>query len=270
MNILLKSDLVFSLIEEIVLICSGLEVSKKYIDKHYDTYNQLALKPLLECAEKCKNCKINKQDVFNEYWNICRDVDDLQIVASLISTRYKRIIPPAERIHADNFISNVFKSFENLERWGYISKNKYNEILESFCEVHDFLNDWDCDIYGIIEEMNAGKHYQSQPNEETKELTLPDELNTDRARKYFTKAIEAGYIKITENGLQWVFIIGRGNKVSLGYFIQKVFCPNNTESISEKDVNKLFGVDRIGSAITQMNNAKKPQKWKTAIDKLFE
>jgi hypothetical protein len=110
---------------------------------------------------------------------------------------------------------------------------------------------------------------QANNGKTTSEFKLPSGLNTERARKYFAKAIEAQYITTTDNGLKWVFGDERG-KVILGYFIQKVFCPNNTGTIPETAVNKLFGVTRIGSAITQIASAKKPQKWRTEIDKLFE
>lgn len=101
-------------------------------------------------------------------------------------------------------------------------------------------------------------------------VQLSPELDTDRARIYFPKAIEAKFIEITESGMRWIYIKGRGGKVSLGYFIERVYCPDNKGNVPEKAINKLFGVDRIGSAISQAHNAKTPQKWKTEIDKLFE
>lgn len=113
---------------------------------------------------------------------------------------------------------------------------------------------------------------QKQENSSLKsnELNLPSELNTERAQKYFTKAIEFKYIIVTDKGLQWVFGGVRGRKASLGYFIQKVFCPQNTGKIPETSINKLFGVNRIGSAINQIASAKKPQKWIPEIHNLFE
>lgn len=126
-----------------------------------------------------------------------------------------------------------------------------------------------------VQNFIFGSDKESEPQQENNtpmagELTLPSKLDTERARRYFAKAIEAQYIKKTESGLQWVFGSDRGRKVSLGYFIQKVYCPNNTEDIPEKAVNQLFGVERIGSAISQIQNAKKPQKWRKTIDILFE
>lgn len=98
---------------------------------------------------------------------------------------------------------------------------------------------------------------------------LPSELDTERARRYFNKAIEAGYIVVNEGRLSWVFGGNKG-KVRLGYFVVKVFAPNNTEKLPETAINRLFSVERIGSSIAQIQCAKKRQAWVADIDKLFE
>lgn len=101
-------------------------------------------------------------------------------------------------------------------------------------------------------------------------LSLPSELDTERARVYFTRAVEVGYMQPTQTGYKWVFGGERGALVRLGYFVERVFCPTNTEELPEQAINRLFGVNRIGSAITQRHNAKKPQKWQVEIDnKIF-
>lgn len=98
---------------------------------------------------------------------------------------------------------------------------------------------------------------------------LPSEIDTEQARKYFARAIEAKYMTPTANGYKWEFGGKRGGLARLGYFVERVFCPTNTEQLPEQAINKLFGVTRIGSATTQLHNAKKPQKWRAEIDKLF-
>lgn len=126
------------------------------------------------------------------------------------------------------------------------------------------------EYYPTSDDAKALHEQQPESNKDkTWVCDLPSELDTDRARKCFAKAIEAKYIEVTDSGLKWKFGGNRG-KVRLGYFIQKVFCPNNTENIPETAINKLFGVNRIGSAIGQILYAKKVQKWKNEIDKLFE
>lgn len=104
-----------------------------------------------------------------------------------------------------------------------------------------------------------------QPQQIQEYLTIPDGIDTNRARKYFSIAIEREFIEPTSNGYSCL-----KSKAQLGYFLERVFCPNNTEVLPEKLLNKLFGVDRIGSAITQNHNTKKPPKWKNEIDSIFD
>jgi hypothetical protein len=102
------------------------------------------------------------------------------------------------------------------------------------------------------------------------EASLPSELDTERARKYFARAVEVGYMTPTGTGYKWKFGGERGCLARLGYFVERVYCPTNTEQLPEQSINKLFVVNRIASAITQLHNAKKPQKWRAEIDdKIF-
>lgn len=101
-------------------------------------------------------------------------------------------------------------------------------------------------------------------------LQLPPELDTERARKYFARAMEIGWINRTSTGYEWTYGGQRGRLVRLGYFVEKVYCPANSGQLPEKALNRLFGVERISSVITQMHSAKRTQQWKTEIDnKIF-
>lgn len=103
----------------------------------------------------------------------------------------------------------------------------------------------------------------TKPESPTTVTVLPSELDTERARKYFARAVEAGYMIPTDTGYRWVM----GAAVKLGYFVERVYCSTDTEQLPETALNRLFGVNRLGSAITQMHSAKKHQKWRGEIDK---
>lgn len=177
----------------------------------------------------------------------------------------------------------------------------YNEAQELYNWVFDLLGDKVCrfavigDIYGdedkerlqplcdFLYNTEVGRTVQqviferdkcdtpdlNKPTDHPEAVTLPEELNTDRARKYFARAIEAKYMTPTANGYKWEFGGKRGVLASLGYFVEEVYCPTNTEQLPEQAINRLFGVIRIASAITQLHQAKKPQKWRAKIDALF-
>lgn len=100
-------------------------------------------------------------------------------------------------------------------------------------------------------------------------LKLPVSLNTERANICFNKAIEKGFIAIENGQYRWVGMKEHGGKAQLAYFCEQVFCHEGTETLPETALNNLFGVKRLGSAITQLHNAQKTQKWQSKIDELF-
>ncbi len=131
----------------------------------------------------------------------------------------------------------------------------------------------DCHSKAHLTEYTGMKGYANKlfngiknaDDETDKPITLPEEIDTPRVRKYFKRAMEVGYITQSDKGFKWMDD-KRGELAMLGYFIQRAFCPNNVEKIPEKTINALFNVSRIGSAITQLNSAKNPQPWRKVID----
>ena len=107
---------------------------------------------------------------------------------------------------------------------------------------------------------------QPEPEPEAQRSSILDTLPyPDRAKKYFAKAIERGWIeKDGEEHYKWVF----GSKTSLAYFCYNVFCPSGTEYLPEKKLNKLFNVNRLGAAKTSAYDLN--QAWKPTINELFK
>jgi hypothetical protein len=54
------------------------------------------------------------------------------------------------------------------------------------------------------------------------------------------------------------------------YNYQYTISGNAGEDFPEESLNKLFGVRRLYSSLTQVYNAKKPQRWRSQIDAIFE
>ena len=107
--------------------------------------------------------------------------------------------------------------------------------------------------------------------------SLPKELDTPRARRYFAEAVRLGYMELTEDGrYRW---LGTGRKpctAELAYFLGRVYnykytiTGNAGENFPEESLNKLFGVSRLYSSLTQVYNAQKPQRWRSQIDEMFK
>ncbi len=124
---------------------------------------------------------------------------------------------------------------------------------------------------------NVGQIVQKIINEEITE-TLKDEkanaqpdIITNRAKKYFSKALEAGFMTQTDNGYKWTFRNRTGAKAALSYFIMKIYSPdeNAPQIIHFKALEKLFDVKRLDSTLDAMRLVKKPQQWRSEIDELF-
>ncbi len=226
------------------------------------------------------NLSLSILDIYNYLDKITNnfEIDRCRIVLDELDMWHTMVINE-ERINIVNSLSSNEREYYKIKSIGYINNEKQTvysiNYVDAYSKIFGFAYDFSYnEVINILKskiKLSLNTNANNKESTLQKELNtiLQSELNTDRARKYIAKAIEANYIKKRDKGLQWLFGGNRG-KVRLGYFIQKVYCPNHTETIPEKGINALFGVDRIGSAISQIVNAKKPQKWKAEIDKLFE
>lgn len=136
----------------------------------------------------------------------------------------------------------------------YISEYTYTERFKMFEEIHHTAKEI-LDIYNY--EFPNPKADDTEANEkDLKKLT-------EREIKYYGKAIEAGMAEKTEQGYRWL-----GSNVSFGYFIDKVHRPKATERLPYKRMEKLWGIKRLDSAVSQ--SADRKHKWEKDIDALFE
>ena len=89
--------------------------------------------------------------------------------------------------------------------------------------------------------------------------------------------MEKEFMEAADDGqFRWV---GTGKKPStseLAYFLGRVYnykhtvYGNDGEAFPEESLNKLFGVTRLYSLLTQVHNAKRKQRWRSMIDDLFD
>ena len=118
-------------------------------------------------------------------------------------------------------------------------------------------------LLGVNVELN-----QEQPLLKQRQTASKKQKETERERKYFAKAIEAGLMEKTDRGYKWLH--NNGMKASLGYFLNRVFNPKGTTQIPYQRMENLFNVSRLDTALDQALTAKKPQKWRKEIDTLFD
>jgi hypothetical protein len=103
-------------------------------------------------------------------------------------------------------------------------------------------------------------------------LHAHDNLNTDRAKEVFGKAIEKGLIVVFGNGLKKQGI----SKAQLSYMLQRIYIPDATgadgKQFPETALNGLFDESRLGEALRKLADNKntngKPRGYQV-IDGLF-
>lgn len=131
----------------------------------------------------------------------------------------------------------------------------------------------------IVKEKSPGPGLvrEGSRNGDKAHTSLPKELDTPRARRYFAEAVRLGYMEPAEDGrYRW---LGTGRKpctAELAYFLGRVYnykytiTGNAGENFPEESLNELFGVKRLYSSLTQVYNAQKPQRWRSQIDEMFK
>lgn len=151
------------------------------------------------------------------------------------------------------------------------------EIISNLCHHADALDEW-INHYDESDEWLSDEikvTLEEEPQEDDG-LALPKELNTKRARQYFAKAIDRGYMKQEGGAFRWVGTDDKGRTAELAYFLGRVYNYEHTisgnagEDFPEESLNRLFGVKRLYSSLTQVYEAKKPQRWRSQIDELFD
>lgn len=172
-----------------------------------------------------------------------------------------------DRLDLYDYISNRTKVRTDYEV--KILKAEMEDVCRKYEPYLRCRGDWATKSKIVDEVMDMFPHAPTSPTpaqDGTDEVVLPDELNTPRAQKAFANAIKAGYIERTATGYVWT-----NNKPSqLAYFLYVVYCPTQQEEYQETAFNKLFGVTRLLANLTQVLNAKQPQRWRQDIIKLIE
>lgn len=204
-----------------------------------------------EFIDKIINKNLTKVDILNytkEYFSIGGELD------SLIMKMMANISTDSQIVFTGDRGNDGIEEIKVIEHVS-IEKEKQNDKL--------------FEAMGVIEaykEKMEEKEIPEQAPKPTNTKSQQEEL-TEREKQYYEKAITQGMAIKTDSGYKWLYC--SGSKVSLVYFLSKVFCPKGVEQIPFKRLNNLWGVSRLDSANDQLANAKKLQRWRQHIDNLF-
>lgn len=178
----------------------------------------------------------------------------------------------------------IFNAYNELKDYEQVIKEDYNLLTERewfcrseeckaveamyyICKVYHDEIEYITEHIGLGQKSGKADVIKNRLSSEW-QAKLKLQQETEREKKYFAKAIEAGLMEKDGDSYRWLH--NNGLKASLGYFLNRVFNPKGTAQIPCKRLGVLFGVKRLDTVIYQAVNPKKPQKWRTEIDDLFD
>ncbi len=178
----------------------------------------------------------------------------------------------------------IFNAYNELKDYEQVIKEDYNSLTERewfcrseeckaveamyyICKVYHDEIEYITEHIGLGQKSGKADIIKNRLSSEW-QAKLKLQQETEREKKYFAKAIEAGLMEKDGDSYRWLH--NNGLKASLGYFLNRVFNPKGTAQIPCKCLGVLFGVTRLDTVIYQAVNPKKPQKWRTEIDNLFD
>lgn len=169
---------------------------------------------------------------------------DFQVFCKEQQERIDKHLPPTVEIK--NLIKAMVEFMEKIGNkvWVDSSDNMIDILSKTEIIIEKYIQYYNDKEYFKDE---FGRFWKRTNNIENSKdiLDLPTPLNTDRARKYFKRALECGFIKLSGNGYKWVYGDGKG-QARLGYFCYKTFeAPRPIN-----DLEELFGVRRLSASIS--------------------
>lgn len=130
------------------------------------------------------------------------------------------------------------------------------------------------ELYEIYAALLLIKKYGNEAI--TNRLPLPKSIDTEHAQKYFTKAIDRGYMEYENGRFRWIGVCRTGIKSQLAYFLGRIYgyrhsvSGNTGTEFPADELNALFGETKLYDLLVQAHTAQKKQKWRALIDELFE
>lgn len=125
----------------------------------------------------------------------------------------------------------------------------YKRVVKG--HLRQFFEEWE----------NARKNEASESMQmPSKRKRGPQSVLTERAKKYFQRAIEVGYMEETATGYKWGHDM-RGDKAKLGYFLKTVYNPKESSQIPYNALETLFRESRLDSTIGKIADWKNTPKW---------
>lgn len=238
---------------------------QKALQKAGFAYDEAFCRAFMDYANKAQHHR------YKQIASMLSNIDNDNVVDDIVEYVRSEVENNGELIGGKGFISYVLWHLQKgteLSIWArgnkWLEEERAGNVFEKLILLMLEQSE--------VEESRHSKAAETCKNTKPQQkltITKQTEPSTERAKEYFKKAVDAGYMDKTDTGYKWI-LGNRGSKARLAYFLMQVYNPDNTKQIPYKALEALFGVTRLDSSYSAMLTVSKPQNWRQQIDKLFE
>lgn len=289
-----KTDEVIDILKQAVTVVNLIEYSLREIERA-DNKSGKADKVIAAYQSNldyCNSCKTTAKDVYDEYWEICPSVESLPKCAKALAARFENVgIPVWIYDPHSKYQKQIDEKIWDMEKQGIIAKEQASDLMCLFDLLASWVMAWVFRVQNILKEMGVEPlSLQTDKPQETgyeakNKPTLPEVLNTDEAKKIFSKAVKVGLMQPLSNGsgYQW----NRSNAM-LAYLCGKIYCGDRLkkdmvskewelkrgETFFPETALMSFFVNKEKQAIKNLGQSRlqmqRPPKGYKDIDRLFD
>ncbi len=192
--------------------------------------------------EFCRNCEVTAKNIYDEYWRICPNVDELHKYAMIMKARFKNVgIPIWVCTPNSSYQKQINDKIWSMEQQGTITKSQASDIMGLFDLLVGWIGTWMYRIQNIMREM--GITPELSPISETNKRPHYHKDDEEKAKKQFENLVNGGYFPSDTPLDDWLYIYGvKGKKPNkspldwqktqkeLGYMIRYIW--------QDTDINK--------------------------------
>ena len=275
-----KTDEVINVLEQAVTVINLMEHNIREIEKADIPTDEAkdVINVYQSNLDYCHSCKVTAKDVYDEYWEICLNVDSLPKCVKAMAVRFENVGIPVWVCdpHSD-YIKQISNKIWRMEQQGVITKSQASDLMCLFDLLAKWVMVWVFRVQNILKEMGVeplpiltDKSEETGDETKNKPTPLPEVLNTNEAKSILQKAINAGFC---DANYQW----GK-TKALLAYFADRVSEYlelgkgeyDGKAKTSWKPFESLFGISGLsGAKRDYQKTGTLPDGYKD-VDTLFE
>lgn len=153
-----KTDEVIGVLKQAVTVINLIEYNIREIEKADIPTDEAkdVINVYKSNLDFCHNCKVTAKDVYDEYWEICPNVDSLPKCAKAIAVRFENVGIPVWVCdpHSD-YIKQISNKIWRMEQQGVITKSQASDLMCLFDLLANWVMVWVFRVQNMLKEMGV-------------------------------------------------------------------------------------------------------------------